>query len=159
MTRFKQSVIQNEDTDDVIIPSPDSFIRYLTDNTDHDIYTLDGKKTHNGLGTIAIATNKNQVNDPACNRMPIPREKLKPVNEVIKDKGIPTEQYIPPRVSTLSPLKLKPVNSLRLTLENKNGSRLDLLLHRAYFLSITIDQASLVICNQQLLQHVQENLI
>ena len=59
----------------------------MADNTDHDICTLDGKNTLRGLGTIAKATTKNQVDDTVCNRMPIPREKLKCINEVIKDKG------------------------------------------------------------------------
>ena len=63
----------------------------------------------------------------------IPGEKLQLVNEVIKDKGIPIEQYIPTRVSALSAFKLKPVNDLRLTLQNKNWSSLDLLWHKAYF--------------------------
>ena len=36
--------------------------------------------------------------------------------------------------SALSALKLKPVSDLRLTVENKNGSSLDLLWHSAYFL-------------------------
>ena len=133
VTRFKQSVIQNENIDKVAIPNPDSFIQYVADNTDLDICTLDGKNTHHWLGTIAIATTKSQVNDPACNRMSIAREKLKHVNEVIKDKGIPIEQYIPARISALSALKLKPVKDLRLTLENKNGSSLDLLWDSAYF--------------------------
>ena len=99
------------------------------------ICQLDGKNTHHGLGTIAIATTKNQVDvrDPALNRMPIPGEKLQLVNEVIKDKGIPIEQHIPTRVSALSTFKLKPVNDLRLTLQNKNWSSLDLLWHKAYF--------------------------
>ena len=129
----------------------------MADNTDHDICTLDGKNTLRGLGTIAKATTKNQVDDTVCNRMPIPREKLKCINEVIKDKGIPIVQYIAARVSVLSELKFKPVNDLRLDLKNKNGPSLDLLWHSVYF-SITIDQADLVICNQQPLEHIQENL-
>ena len=105
-TRLKQSIIQNENIDEVVIPSPDSFIQYVADNTDHDICTRDGKNTHHGLGTIAIHTTENQVDDPVCNRMLIPREKLKRVNEVIKDKEIPVEQYILALVSALSAPKL-----------------------------------------------------
>ena len=94
------------------------------------MYQLDGKNTHHGLGTIAIATTKNQVD---VRDRAIPGEKLQLVNEVIKDKGIPIEQYIPTCVSALSAFKLKPVNDLRLTLQNKNWSSLDLLWHKAYF--------------------------
>ena len=94
------------------------------------MYQLDGKNTHHGLGTIAIATTKNQVD---VRDRAIPGEKLQLVNEVIKDKGIPIEQYIPTRVSALSAFKLNPVNDLRLTLQNKNWSSLDLLWHKAYF--------------------------
>ena len=106
VTRLKQSVIQNENIDVVVILNPDSFIQHVADNTDHDVCTLDGKNTHHGLETIAIATTKNQVDDPVCNRMLIPRENLKRINEVIKDKGIPIEQYIFVLVSALSALKL-----------------------------------------------------
>ena len=44
--------------------------------------------------------------------MPIQSEKLKRVNEVIQDKGIRAEQYIPARFCVVSALKLKPVNDL-----------------------------------------------
>ena len=91
VTPFKHSIIQNENIDEVVVPNPDLFIQYVADNTYHDTCSLDGKNTHHGLGTIAIATTKNGVNDPVCNRMSIPREKLKHANEVIKDK--PIEQY------------------------------------------------------------------
>ena len=94
------------------------------------ICQLDGKNTHHGLGTIAIATTKNQVD---VRDRAIPGEKLQLVNEVIKDKGIPIEEHIPTCVSALSAFKLKPVNDLRLTLQNKNWSSLDLLWHKAYF--------------------------
>ena len=39
---------------------------------------------------------------------------------MIKRKRIPIEQYIPVYVSALSALKLRPVNELQLSLENKN---------------------------------------
>ena len=42
------------------------------------------------------------------------------MNDVIKRKRIPIEQYVPVYVSALSALKLKPVNELQLSLENKN---------------------------------------
>ena len=106
VTRLKQSVIQNENIDVVVILNPDSFIQHVVDNTDHDVCTLDGKNTHHGLGTIAIATTKNQIDDPVCSRLLIPRENLKRINEVIKDKGIPIEQYIFLLFSALSALKL-----------------------------------------------------
>ena len=127
VSRFKQSVIQNENIDEVVIPNPDSFIQYVADNTAHDICTLDSKNTRHGLRAIAIANITNQVDGSVCKGMPVPREELKHVNEVIKVKGIPIEHYILVRVSALAALKLKPVNDLRLTLENKNGSSLDLL--------------------------------
>ena len=133
VSRFKQSVIQNENIDEVVIPNPDSFIQYVADNTAHDICTLDGKNTRHGLRAIAIANITNQVDGSVCKGMPVPREELKHVNEVIKVKGIPIEHYVLVRVSALAALKLKPVNDLRLTLENKNGSSLALLWLGAYF--------------------------
>ena len=38
--RFKQSVIQNENIDEVVIPQPDSFIQHVADDANHDIPTL-----------------------------------------------------------------------------------------------------------------------
>ena len=118
---LKQSVILNENINNTVTLNTDSFIQYVADNTDHDMCKLGGKNTHHGLAATALATTKIQVDDPVHNRMPIPRDKLKHVNEVIEDKGIiPIEQYIPVSVSALPALKLKPVNDSRLTSENKN---------------------------------------
>ena len=58
VTRFKQSVIQDENIDNAVIPDPNSFIQYVADNTDNDICKLDGKNTHHGLVATAIITTK-----------------------------------------------------------------------------------------------------
>ena len=38
--------------------SEDSFIAFVGDNVDHDVATLDGKKTFHGMEAIAAITNK-----------------------------------------------------------------------------------------------------
>ena len=52
--RFKQSVIQYDDSDDIAIAHGDTFLQYVGDNTDHDTNTIDGKNTHHGLGSILL---------------------------------------------------------------------------------------------------------
>ena len=45
--RYKQN--------DVVWPDGTAFLQFVADNTDQDLATIDGKKTHHGLGSIAIA--------------------------------------------------------------------------------------------------------
>ena len=53
--RFKQNVLQYDDADEVAHAYGTSFIQHVGDNTDHDINTIDGKNTHQGLGSIVIS--------------------------------------------------------------------------------------------------------
>ena len=56
--RYKQNVVKHDKTDEIICPDGVSFLEFVSDNTDHDLATLDGQNTHHGLGTIAIANGK-----------------------------------------------------------------------------------------------------
>ena len=45
----------------------------MSDNTDHDMATIDGKNTHHGLGSIAIA---NGFVDISVSGQRVPRNKM-----------------------------------------------------------------------------------
>ena len=47
--------MKHDVSEKIIYPEGTSFLQYVADNTDHDLATLDGKKTHHGLGSIAVA--------------------------------------------------------------------------------------------------------
>ena len=54
--RYKHNVVKHDKTDEIICPDETSFLQFVSDNTGHNLATLDGQNTHHGLGTIAIAT-------------------------------------------------------------------------------------------------------
>ena len=56
VTRYKQSVLQNEQIEDWIPINASGFIQWSADNVDHNTVTLDGKNTFHGMGIIASAT-------------------------------------------------------------------------------------------------------
>ena len=68
LIRFKQNVVQHDITTEVICPPGTAYLQY-----DHDTATIDGKNTHHGLGSIAIANGKFSNFD--TRRTPLPRDK------------------------------------------------------------------------------------
>lgn len=56
VSRFKQSVLQHDDINNHSKVSSNSFVQWVRDNVDHNLATLDGKKTFHGMGIIAAAT-------------------------------------------------------------------------------------------------------
>ena len=73
LIRFKQNVVQHDITTEVICPPGTTYLQYVGDNTDHDTATIDGKNTHHGLGSIAIANGKFSNFD--TRRTPLLRDK------------------------------------------------------------------------------------
>ena len=74
--------------------SEDSFIAFVGDNVDHDIATLDGKKTFHGMEAIAAITNKG--NFIAKRSMYLRPTSYTKVNELVQKKGMPiTSNDIP----------------------------------------------------------------
>ena len=49
-------MVKHDKTDEIICPDETSFLQFVSDNTGHNLATLDGQNTHHGLGTIATAT-------------------------------------------------------------------------------------------------------
>ena len=71
--RFKQNIVAHDSVDEVVCPLGTTFMQYVGDNTDHDIATVDGKNTHHGLGSIAIANGV--FADINNQRRPLPRDR------------------------------------------------------------------------------------
>ena len=88
-------------------PQGTSFLQFVSDNSDHDLATLDGKNTHHGLGSIAIA-NGNFSNVQRCYSK-VPRDKRLNWKDVNFNTGIPIHQYIEPDMPALLKTTLLPI--------------------------------------------------
>ena len=58
VVRYKQNVGKHDKTDEIIYPDGISFLQFVSDNTDYDLATLDGKNPHHRLGIITIPNGK-----------------------------------------------------------------------------------------------------
>ena len=80
-------------------PEETSFMQYVSDNSDQQMATLDGKKTHHGLGSLAIANgNFTDYNLPSHR---IPRDKKERWSDVEGNNGIEIHEYYEPETSAL----------------------------------------------------------
>jgi len=79
----------------------------VSDNTDHDLATLDGKQTHHGLGSLAIANGTFTGKTLPSQR--IPRDKKENWDNVQKKNGIEIHQYLEPDIPALAKIVLKPI--------------------------------------------------
>lgn len=116
VTRFKQSVTENENATDIISTyMPGSFSQWSADNVDHNVRTLDGKDTLHAMGIVCSTTNKDGPTHLA-NMRPVPRQKIQKVGSLIKNKGISVTLYVPPEESGLSKLFFKDLSNLKIHL-------------------------------------------
>ena len=111
MTRFKQNVIKHDKSDEIMSPEGTSFLQYVSDNSDHDLATLDGKQTHHGLGSLAIANGNFTNNSLPADR--IPRDKREKWSEVEGKRGIEIHEYFKPEIPALSKTMFKPIQVKR----------------------------------------------
>ena len=51
---FATTIVKYDKIDEVIYPDGTLFLRFVSDNTDHDMETIDGKNTHHGLGSLLL---------------------------------------------------------------------------------------------------------
>ena len=56
--RYKQNVVKHDKLDEIMCPDGASFHEFVSDNTNHDLATLDSQNTHHSLEIIAIANGK-----------------------------------------------------------------------------------------------------
>ena len=90
----------------IYLPRRYFFLQYVADNTDHDIATLDGKDTHHGRGSIAIANG--EFTSGSFKRQKIPRDKRQAWKDVKSNDGINIIQYMAPNVPSLTKSIVKP---------------------------------------------------
>ena len=107
MTRFKQNVVKHDQSDEIVCPEGTSFLQYVSDNSDHDLATLDGKGTHHGLGSLAIANGNFTDNNLPTNR--IPRDKREKWSDIEGKEGIKIHEYFEPEIPALSKTMFKPI--------------------------------------------------
>ncbi|KAG1647735.1 hypothetical protein GQR58_030367 [Nymphon striatum] len=111
VSRFKQSSMATEDASEVAVTlPPGSFAQYVADNVDHNLCTLDGKKTFHGMGIIQVSTNSSGTHN---REKAIKRQKLELVNLVTKNRGIPIKQYIETNFSVMSTKIFKSMRDLQ----------------------------------------------
>ena len=90
-------------------PEGTSFLQFVSDNTDHDLATLDGKQTHHGLGSLAIANGRFTGKSLPMQR--IPRDKKENWSTIKGINGIKMHQYLEPDIPALAKTILKPIIS------------------------------------------------
>nr|XP_047140552.1 uncharacterized protein LOC124815795 [Hydra vulgaris] len=105
--RYKQNVVKHDTIDEIISGEGTSFLQFVADNTDYDIATVDGKNTHHGLGSIAIANGK--FTDVSFKRNKIPRDKKELWSNNKSNDGIMIRQYYIPDIPSLTKTIFKPV--------------------------------------------------
>ena len=129
-TRYKQSVVCNEEVSDFINENlSGSFSQCSANNVDHHVSTIDGKGTLHEMGLIVSTTPGSSL----PNLAPIPRQKIKYTDQVLAGRGTPVTYYDPPEESGLSSVILKPLSELKV--ENTLPKNiLHDYLHVSYFL-------------------------
>ena len=83
--------MKHDPIQEIICPDGTELLQFVGDNTDHDLDTVDGKKTHHGLGSIAIANGKFTAKKIA--RSPVPRHKKENWSDIKSNEGIPKKTY------------------------------------------------------------------
>ena len=108
--RYKQNIVKHDKTDEIICPDGASFLQFVSDNTDHDLATLDGQNTHHGLGTITIASGK--FSNCSIQRQKIPQDKVEKWLDIKSNNGIKIVQYYTPNIPTLTKIVLQPTTQV-----------------------------------------------
>ena len=130
VTRFKQSAMTIEGASDIAFSlPPGTFSQYMADNVDHNICTLDGKKTFHGMGIMQASTNMNGVQREEKS---IKRQDLQCAGLIAKDEGIKLKHYIEEEFSTLSKKIFKSVRNLHFMPNLMLDRNIDLLWEMSF---------------------------
>ena len=133
VAKYKQSVLQNENTEDHIIMSQPRFARWSADDVDHNIITLDGKNTFHGMGVIISSIHQKDLLVPKL--PPVQRRDRIPVEDLSHGYNIPIFQYRKTGTSGIK-IKLKKVVELYIQYEIlKEISSLNTLWHIGWLLN------------------------
>ena len=114
VNRYKQSAIESESLDNLLAEYlPDAFTQWVADNVDHNVASLDGIGSLQGMGIIAVSTPKDNVQLIAKSRV-ISRQSRVKITELVKDKGVPILQYIDAHVQPLASVLYKPIIEIQM---------------------------------------------
>ena len=109
IVRFKQNIIRFENSDDIVTAHSNSFVQFVGDNTDHDINTIDGKRTHHGLGSIMVFNGA--FGFKPGYRKSIPRQARENWSSVVNNEGIPILRISNSTKSVLRTTKFESIHS------------------------------------------------
>ena len=106
--RYKQNILKHDATEEVICPYETNFLQFVGDNADHDLATLNGRNTHHGLGSIAIA--KGKISNSRFLRQIISCDKKQVIScdkkpnwsDIASNKSVEIKQYNSPDVPALA---------------------------------------------------------
>lgn len=93
VTRYKQSVMENDSCDTEFSKLAGSFTQWLADNTDHNVRTLDRKGILHGMCITFSTTNKFGPSYPTI-LSPIKRNKLKKVDVIINNWAVENDLQV-----------------------------------------------------------------
>lgn len=129
VTRFKQSAVIEEDASTILQSIPcGTFTQFVGDNVDHNICTLDGKRTFHGMGILAASTNKDGIR---AQTPPIKRHPLTRSTAITQNKGVKIVPYLSSDESAFSKIVLKSLRKLETPEIVNFGHNIDLLWQTA----------------------------
>ena len=134
VTRYKQSVIQNENLDDILLKYlPGTFTQWVADNVDHNVITLDGQDTFHDMGVIAISSSDS--NDlPRTYSKVVRRQQCVKVTNLVQGKGTEITSYFSSKKS-LASIKFKLFLQLKFLYTMPLQIYSDLLWHSGWMFS------------------------
>ena len=114
VNRYKQSVIGSKSLDNLLAEYlPDAFTQWVADNVDHNVASLDGTGSLQGMGIIVISTPKDNVPLIAKSGV-ISRQPRVKATKLVKDKGVTILQYIGLHVQPLASVLYKPIIAIQM---------------------------------------------
>ena len=89
-------MIENNNIIDMQKDLPEiAFVKYSTDNVNHNKCTIDGNGTFHGMGIISMATHKNNIT--LIRNRAIKRLKSRKKSNFVENKGIPRRKLLDPQ--------------------------------------------------------------
>ena len=122
--RFKQSVMHEADRS--IVNRLGRFTQWISDNTDHNVASLDGRGSFHGMGLIAVSAVLDR-SQPGMRQQTIVRLQRMKAKYSIKFLGLPIKQYFQPERKPLSTVVVCTLQQVTETRQLQQARRLDLL--------------------------------
>jgi len=147
VNRYKQSVVQLDESSHLPRSFPNGFTQWSGDNVDHNVNSLDGSGALHAMGLLSMTTSlvlsSGSVSEmlvprlPLCtfSEMPIPRLQHVNVASLVKGRGIELISYCAPEKLALASVLFKPLKELKLPdMDMSSIFPLDLLWRIGWFI-------------------------